>query len=92
MNIAKPPGGFEVVLAPPVQAFVDNLFRDDPSLQRYWRPVMARLRDAGHRAGGAMPGKPGQRFATFQAAPDAPRIKLAWHVMGDRVTVVLADL
>ena len=92
MNIAKPPGGFEVVLAPAVQAFVDNLFDDNPSLQRHWRPVMARLRDAGHKVGSAMPGNPGQRYATFQAAPDAPRIKLAWHVLGDRVTVLKADL
>lgn len=91
MNIAKPPGGFRVVLAPSVAAFVEDLLDTHPDLEVHWRAVIARLRDAAHRMGQAVDGHPGRRAAVIQPSHDGPLIKIAWRVLGDTVTVVRAD-
>jgi len=91
MNIAKPPGGFEVRLSRAVQAFVDGMFSDDPELQNSWRPLMARLRDSGHTVGEVYRTDPSQRIGIFRPTATGPVFSLAWHVLGDTVTVVKAD-
>ena len=92
MNIAKPPGGFNIVVTPPVQAFVDDLFAHHPELPRHWRAGLDRLRQAAHTMGEAIDGHPGQRAAIVQPFHNGPNIWLAWRVLGDTVTILRADL
>ena len=90
MNVAKPPGGFKVVVMPAVQVMVDDLLAHHPELLRNWRAVIARLQESGHIAGAAVDGNPGQRVASFQPFDNGPILNLAWRVLGDTVTVLRA--
>jgi len=92
MNVARPPGGFNVVVRPNVQAFVNELCAHHPELPRHWKAVIERLKEAGHKAGEPVDGDASQRTAIFQPFYKGPNIWLAWRVLGDTITVLLADL
>jgi hypothetical protein len=91
MNIARPPGGFSVVLADPVRALVDDVLGSHPELEPHWRAVIARLRAAAHTMGEAVTNDPGQRAAILQPSHAGVTIWLVWHVLGDTVTILKAQ-
>ncbi len=90
MNVAKPPGGFHVIVEPQVQAMVDDVFANHPMMPRHWRAVIERLKAAGHTEGEPVDRNASQRVATLQPFYKGPSIWLAWHVLGDTVTVIAA--
>ncbi len=54
-----------------------------------WASVIDRLKQTAHVEGAAIDGNPSQRGGVF--VMDGWRIKVAWHVLGDTVTVMRAD-
>lgn len=88
MNIAKPPGGFWIVKVPAVQAMIDDTLAHHPELLKPWRAVEERLKASGHIAGDAVDGLSHQRAAIFQPTANGPKIWLAWHVLGDTITIL----
>jgi hypothetical protein len=88
MNVAKPPGGFNIVVRPAVQAMADDIIANHPEFPRHWQAVLARLKEAGHLAGGPVDGNASQRAGVFQPFYSGPNITLAWSVLGDTVTVI----
>ena len=55
MNIARPPGGFIIVLTPRAQATLDGVAANVPRLQDVWAGICDRLRFTAHREGQALP-------------------------------------
>ena len=92
MNVAKPPGGFNVELAPAVQRMVEDLLGRHPELERPWRAVIERLRQAAHTMGEPVGGVTTNRAAIVEPAYRGPKIWLAWRVLGDTVTVLNATM
>lgn len=88
MNIAKPPGGFKLIVRPNVQAMADDIIANHPEFPKHWRAVLARLKESGHLAGMAVDGNNSQRTGVFQPFHNGPNITLAWKVLGDTVTIV----
>ena len=89
MKIARPSNGFNIHVSPNVKAFVDQMCKDDKEFFWRWESVLARLRGTGHVAGDAVTENPGHRAAVFVV--DQWRIKVVWLVVGDTVTIKLAD-
>lgn len=89
MKIARPSNGFIIRIAPNVQAFVDQMRKDDKDFFWRWDSVIARLKGTAHVAGDAVTDNPGHRAAVFVI--DEWRIKIVWLVVGDTVTIKLAD-
>jgi len=92
MNIARPPGGFDIVLSEAVQQLVDARSEDDPEFERYWADILARLRFTAHREGEAdIRLGPGHRLWTAQGG-GRPRVRLVYRVLGTQVRIKIADL
>lgn len=89
VNIAKPPGGFEVRISPEVQAHLRLVTAEFTDFGWRWASVVDRLKQTAHVEGVTIDGQPGQRGGVF--VMDGWRIKVAWHVLGDTVTVLRAD-
>jgi hypothetical protein len=89
VNIAKPPGGFQVRISPAVQAHLREVTGQFDDFEWRWASVVDRLKQTAHVEGVAIDGHAGQRGGVFMM--DDWRIKVAWHVLGDTVTVMRAD-
>ena len=89
VNIARPAKGFKIEVAPAVQAFVDQMAKDDSRFFWRWETVLARLRGVGHVTGAPIDTNPSERGGVFTV--DGWKIKVVWRVLGDTVTIRAAD-
>jgi hypothetical protein len=94
MDIAKPPGGFNIDEPAGVTSAITAHVQQWPRLQTHWADVKSRLQQVGHREG--TPVKNGPRGARIYVAEGdetigLPTIKVAYSVLGDtlRIRMVL---
>jgi hypothetical protein len=92
MQIAKPPGGFNIVEPDAIKALIRSHQVSWPRLEAYWTDIKERLKQTGHREGTpAEHGPPGARLfiAEGDDASALPAVKVAYVVLGDTLTIRL---
>jgi hypothetical protein len=91
MNVVRPPGGFNIVVKPEVQAYIDAETRDNFRVGQFWLDILERLKITGLKEGDQVPRTTRPRF-TFIAdgAPDfnLPTIKIGYECFADTLTVI----
>lgn len=95
MTIFRPAGGFRLIVAPAVQQIVDSWIGGDAGRQQYWNDILDRLRFTAHLEGVAEPRFPPGHRLWASAEDDSrglPRIRLVYHVLGDRVRIRVASI
>lgn len=84
----KPPGGFKVIVSPPVQAMVDDLLANHPEDGWRWTAVLARLSATGHIDGMPIGSHGSHRADTYELAKW--KISLVWRVFHGEITILSA--
>jgi hypothetical protein len=94
MDIAKPPGGFNVVEPAAVRSMIAAHAAQWPRIQAHWNDIKARLKQTGHRDGVRVNGPPGARLfvAAGGQASGLPTIKIAYTVLGDTLIIRMATV
>lgn len=91
MKIAKGPNGFRVTIRPNVQALADDICAHHPEFPRHWAALIERLKASGHLAGSPVDDNASHRYGVIQPFANGPRFRIAWSVVGDKVTVILGE-
>jgi hypothetical protein len=86
MQIAKPPGGFEMREPPAVADLIASHACKWPRLATLWTDIKARLKQTGHREGVAV-GRGRLFIAEGDAASGLPTVKVAYEVLGDTLYI-----
>ena len=92
MKIARPPDGFNVLIAPNVRKLVAAFGEAHPPFHRQWEAIVERLQYTGHREGVDEPRVgPGGRTAKFDLPDECGRraIRIGYTVLGDRLTILI---
>jgi hypothetical protein len=91
MQIAKPPGGFNIVEPPAVAAMIAMNCKQWPRLGQHWNDIKNRLQQTGHREGTSVAkGPPGSRLFVADAhLPD--RVADAGHQPPEMLAIELAQ-
>lgn len=90
MNVARPPGGFHIIITPAVQRYIQSEIGENFRLAQFWADVLDRLKITALREGTALPGAPGGRFTFIaEGAPrfGIPMLKIAYACRGDTLTI-----
>lgn len=90
MKIARPSGGFKILIAPTELPYIQELCGLSAAVDRHWRDILDRLRFTAHVEGVEVRGfAPGHRL--WVSAPEEdrqlPRIRVVYLVLGDKVTI-----
>lgn len=90
MNIARPPGGFRIIVKDDVETYVRSEAIENPQVTRHWADILDRIKITALKEGDPVPGCSPPRF--FYLALGAPRfrvpnVRLVYEVFSDTLTV-----
>jgi hypothetical protein len=95
MQLAKPPGGFNIEEPDAIRALIRSHEKQWPRLASYWTDIKARLKQTGHRDGTpTRKGPPGARvfIAEGDNASGLPTVKVAYVVLGDELDIRMIQI
>jgi len=90
MNIARPPGGFNVIVSERVRQYIESECADLPRLAAHWRDVLGLAKITILRDGEQIKGKGPPRFifiADGRPEYGLPTIKIVCDIFGEDMTV-----
>jgi hypothetical protein len=92
MDIAKPPGGFNIIEPATVTQLIASHASKWARLQAHWADIKTLLKQTGHRVGERVAHGPrGARVykAAGDTAANLPTVKVAYTVLGETVQIYL---
>ncbi len=87
MRIARPATGFIITEPATFGALLQGYAQRWPRAQEHWAAVKQRLKMTGHKEGAAIGGNSSNRVfeAEGDVASQLPTIRVAYHVLGDKL-------
>ena len=92
MQVARPSGGFKIVVREIVRRYIDSETDGNQRIRQFWTDILSRIAITGLREGTKLKGH-GLRFLFIaEGAPDffIPSIKIVYECFGDTLTVTAA--
>jgi len=93
VNVARPPGGFRIVVRPEVAKYIEAGTQDYFRVRQFWLDILDRLKITGLREGTPISGRSVPSFLFIaDGARDfrIPTVQVSYSCLGDTLTIQAA--
>jgi hypothetical protein len=93
MNIARPPGGFKIVIRPEVAQYIYDEIKQNFRIDQFWKDILERVKITALREGHPLPSNGAPKFSfVANGAVDfsIPTIQIIFECFSDTLTILNA--
>jgi len=93
MQVARPPGGFNVVVRPEVEQYIQTEIESNFRIRQFWTDILDRIKITALQEGHSLPSDGAPRFSFIaNGAVDfkIPTIQIVYECFGETLTVLSA--